>query len=103
MSLSAIWERRSVTTIGREPRRGRETVTCMRLTGCPASHILSAALCSRVVRHGQAAQHAGPSHGWPRPVMLARQVQLLLVARGGYVVQQRTSANPCPYPEPTYT
>src|ERR1022692_347133 len=61
-----------------------ETVTCVRLTGCPGSHILNAALCSRAVRHGQAAQHAGPSHGRPRPVMLARQVTL--VARGGCVV-----------------
>jgi hypothetical protein len=78
------------------PRRGRrcETVTWVRLTGCPGSHILSAALCTRAVRHGQAAQPAGPSHGRPRPVMLARQVQSLLGARGGRVVNERASTDP---------
>jgi len=44
------------------------------------------ALCSRVVRHDQAAQLAEPCSGRPRPILRARQVQLLLVSRGGCVV-----------------
>jgi len=57
------------------------------LTRRPRSHILIAALC--FLQSAMVRQPVAPSSDRSRPVKLARQVQLLLAAHGGFHYARR--------------
>lgn len=74
-----------------------------RLTTCPASHMLVAALCSGAVRQWSGSPRGGltAGRGWPCWPGLSRTPWLSFVGHAAHGTVQQP--NPCPYPESTNT